>query len=88
MEQIEFMVVIDGSAGDIDMSFGWKICPLNGDIIVEHLVQHLDKFHPSVLKAMVCYQHLAFLPRNGTHSINNKNNIPHVFRQQRSDYKN
>eukprot|EP00957_Ditylum_brightwellii_P003816 289885-Ditylum_brightwellii.AAC.1 len=36
MEQSKFMVVTDGSAGEIDMSFGWKICTLNGDIIAEH----------------------------------------------------
>eukprot|EP00957_Ditylum_brightwellii_P110727 8444366-Ditylum_brightwellii.AAC.1 len=38
MEQSEFMVVTDGSAGEINVSFGWKICTLNGDIITEHLV--------------------------------------------------
>eukprot|EP00957_Ditylum_brightwellii_P088404 6733427-Ditylum_brightwellii.AAC.1 len=36
MEQSKFMVVTDGSAGEIDMSFGWKICALNGDIIAKH----------------------------------------------------
>eukprot|EP00957_Ditylum_brightwellii_P118311 9023606-Ditylum_brightwellii.AAC.1 len=36
MEQSKFMVVTDGSAGKIDMSFGWKICTLNGDVIAEH----------------------------------------------------
>eukprot|EP00957_Ditylum_brightwellii_P032446 2458776-Ditylum_brightwellii.AAC.1 len=36
MEQSKFMVVTDGSAGKIDMSFGWKVCTLNGDIIAEH----------------------------------------------------
>eukprot|EP00957_Ditylum_brightwellii_P005909 448135-Ditylum_brightwellii.AAC.1 len=36
MEQSEFMVVTDGSAGEIDVSFGWKICTFNGDIIAEH----------------------------------------------------
>eukprot|EP00957_Ditylum_brightwellii_P188057 14317318-Ditylum_brightwellii.AAC.1 len=35
MEQKEFMVITDGSAGEIDMSFGWKICTLNGDIIAK-----------------------------------------------------
>eukprot|EP00957_Ditylum_brightwellii_P171519 13057701-Ditylum_brightwellii.AAC.1 len=37
MEQSKFMVVMDGSAGDINMSFGWKICTLNRNIIAEHL---------------------------------------------------
>eukprot|EP00957_Ditylum_brightwellii_P057744 4378043-Ditylum_brightwellii.AAC.1 len=36
MEQSDFLVVIDGSAGEIDMSFGWKICTMNGNLIVEH----------------------------------------------------
>eukprot|EP00957_Ditylum_brightwellii_P011279 853458-Ditylum_brightwellii.AAC.1 len=36
MEQSKFMVVTDGSAGEINMSFGWKICTLNGGIIAEH----------------------------------------------------
>eukprot|EP00957_Ditylum_brightwellii_P107117 8172700-Ditylum_brightwellii.AAC.1 len=37
MEQSKFMVVTDGSAGDIDISFGWKICTLSRDIIAEYL---------------------------------------------------
>eukprot|EP00957_Ditylum_brightwellii_P203926 15336805-Ditylum_brightwellii.AAC.1 len=37
MEQIKFMVVTDGSAGEVDMSFIWKICTLNWDIIAEHV---------------------------------------------------
>eukprot|EP00957_Ditylum_brightwellii_P203832 15336423-Ditylum_brightwellii.AAC.1 len=36
MEQSEFIVVTNGSAGEIDMSLGWKICTLNGDIVAEH----------------------------------------------------
>eukprot|EP00957_Ditylum_brightwellii_P068879 5228324-Ditylum_brightwellii.AAC.1 len=36
MEQSEFIVVTDGSVGEIDMSFEWKICTLNGEIIAEH----------------------------------------------------
>eukprot|EP00957_Ditylum_brightwellii_P097699 7440905-Ditylum_brightwellii.AAC.1 len=36
VEQSEFMVVTDGSAGEINMFFGWKICTMNGDIIDEH----------------------------------------------------
>eukprot|EP00957_Ditylum_brightwellii_P128966 9838327-Ditylum_brightwellii.AAC.1 len=36
MEQSEFLVVTDGSAGETDMSFRWKICTLNGDHIAEH----------------------------------------------------
>eukprot|EP00957_Ditylum_brightwellii_P132017 10065946-Ditylum_brightwellii.AAC.1 len=36
MAQSEFIVVTDGSAGEIDVSFRWKICTLNGDIIAEH----------------------------------------------------
>eukprot|EP00957_Ditylum_brightwellii_P009893 746702-Ditylum_brightwellii.AAC.1 len=38
MEQSEFIVVTNGSAGEINMSFGWKICTLNGDIIAEYVV--------------------------------------------------
>ena len=37
MEQSKFMVITDGSAGEINMSFGWKKCMLNGGIIAEHL---------------------------------------------------
>eukprot|EP00957_Ditylum_brightwellii_P133581 10184933-Ditylum_brightwellii.AAC.1 len=36
MEQSKFMEVTDGSAGEADMSFGWKICTMNGDPIAEH----------------------------------------------------
>eukprot|EP00957_Ditylum_brightwellii_P069997 5316733-Ditylum_brightwellii.AAC.1 len=36
MAQSEFIVVTNGSAGEIDISFGWKICTSNGDIIAEH----------------------------------------------------
>eukprot|EP00957_Ditylum_brightwellii_P106956 8160203-Ditylum_brightwellii.AAC.1 len=36
MEQSEFVVVTDGSVGEFDMSFGWKICTLNGENIAEH----------------------------------------------------
>eukprot|EP00957_Ditylum_brightwellii_P035024 2655560-Ditylum_brightwellii.AAC.1 len=36
MEQNEFLVVTDSSAGDTDMSFGWKICTTNGDPIAEN----------------------------------------------------
>eukprot|EP00957_Ditylum_brightwellii_P084204 6402573-Ditylum_brightwellii.AAC.1 len=36
MEQSEFMVVTESSAEEIDMSFGQKICTLNGDIIAKH----------------------------------------------------
>eukprot|EP00957_Ditylum_brightwellii_P001457 113682-Ditylum_brightwellii.AAC.1 len=37
MEQSEFIVVTNGSAGEIDMSFGWKICKSNGEIIEKHV---------------------------------------------------
>eukprot|EP00957_Ditylum_brightwellii_P024343 1836464-Ditylum_brightwellii.AAC.1 len=37
MEQSEFIVVTDGSAREMDMSFGWKIFTSNGDIITEHM---------------------------------------------------
>eukprot|EP00957_Ditylum_brightwellii_P118722 9055054-Ditylum_brightwellii.AAC.1 len=36
MEQSKFLVITDGSAEEIDMPFGWKICTMNGDIIAEH----------------------------------------------------
>eukprot|EP00957_Ditylum_brightwellii_P165836 12625914-Ditylum_brightwellii.AAC.1 len=36
MEQSEFVVVTNGSVGEIDMSFGWKICTLNRESIAEH----------------------------------------------------
>eukprot|EP00957_Ditylum_brightwellii_P009616 724803-Ditylum_brightwellii.AAC.1 len=36
MEQNEFVVVTNGSIGEFDMSFGWKICALNGENIAEH----------------------------------------------------
>eukprot|EP00957_Ditylum_brightwellii_P106512 8126487-Ditylum_brightwellii.AAC.1 len=36
MEQSEFVVVTDDSVGEFDTSFGWKICTLNGESIVEH----------------------------------------------------
>eukprot|EP00957_Ditylum_brightwellii_P169094 12869841-Ditylum_brightwellii.AAC.1 len=36
IEQSELIVVTDGSVEEIDMSFGWKICTLKGDIIAEH----------------------------------------------------
>eukprot|EP00957_Ditylum_brightwellii_P190894 14535229-Ditylum_brightwellii.AAC.1 len=36
MEQSKFLVVTDGSDGDTDMSFGWKICTTNGDPIVQN----------------------------------------------------
>ena len=36
MVQSEFIVVTNGSIGEIDISFGWKICTSNGDIIAEH----------------------------------------------------
>eukprot|EP00957_Ditylum_brightwellii_P009615 724710-Ditylum_brightwellii.AAC.1 len=36
MEQSEFVVVTDGLVGEFDMSFGWKICTLNGEHIAEH----------------------------------------------------
>eukprot|EP00957_Ditylum_brightwellii_P111612 8513366-Ditylum_brightwellii.AAC.1 len=36
MEQSKFLVVTDGSAGDTDMSFRWKICTTSGDPIEEH----------------------------------------------------
>eukprot|EP00957_Ditylum_brightwellii_P190109 14472357-Ditylum_brightwellii.AAC.1 len=37
MEQSEFIVVTDGSVGEIDVYFGWKICTSNGEIIAEHV---------------------------------------------------
>eukprot|EP00957_Ditylum_brightwellii_P122105 9312284-Ditylum_brightwellii.AAC.1 len=36
MEQSEFLVVTNGSVGEIDLSFGWKISTSNGEIIAEH----------------------------------------------------
>eukprot|EP00957_Ditylum_brightwellii_P044643 3384664-Ditylum_brightwellii.AAC.1 len=36
MQQSKFMVVTDGSAREIDMPFGWKICTLNGNIIAKY----------------------------------------------------
>eukprot|EP00957_Ditylum_brightwellii_P009697 731028-Ditylum_brightwellii.AAC.1 len=36
MEQSEFVVITNDSVGEIDMSFGWKICTSNWEIIVEH----------------------------------------------------
>eukprot|EP00957_Ditylum_brightwellii_P056422 4276815-Ditylum_brightwellii.AAC.1 len=30
------MVATDDSAGEINLSFGWKICTMNGDIIAEY----------------------------------------------------
>eukprot|EP00957_Ditylum_brightwellii_P034966 2650288-Ditylum_brightwellii.AAC.1 len=36
MEQSDSMVITDSSAGEIDMSIGWKICTLNLDIIAKH----------------------------------------------------
>eukprot|EP00957_Ditylum_brightwellii_P065854 4994512-Ditylum_brightwellii.AAC.1 len=36
MEQSKFLVVTDGSAGDTDMSFGWKNCTTNGDPTAEN----------------------------------------------------
>eukprot|EP00957_Ditylum_brightwellii_P143701 10948241-Ditylum_brightwellii.AAC.1 len=36
MEQSKFLAVTDGSAGETDMSFGWKICTMNWDPIAEH----------------------------------------------------
>eukprot|EP00957_Ditylum_brightwellii_P052979 4016789-Ditylum_brightwellii.AAC.1 len=36
MEQSEFFMVTDSSVREIDMSFGWKICTLSGEIIAEH----------------------------------------------------
>jgi hypothetical protein len=36
MEKNEFVVVTNGSVGEFDMSFGWKISTLNGENIAEH----------------------------------------------------
>eukprot|EP00957_Ditylum_brightwellii_P096019 7315535-Ditylum_brightwellii.AAC.1 len=36
MEENEFVVVIDGSVGEFDMPFGWKINTLEGETIAEH----------------------------------------------------
>eukprot|EP00957_Ditylum_brightwellii_P075632 5748080-Ditylum_brightwellii.AAC.1 len=36
MEQSKFLVFTDGSAGETDMSFRWKICTINGDTIAKH----------------------------------------------------
>eukprot|EP00957_Ditylum_brightwellii_P079503 6045217-Ditylum_brightwellii.AAC.1 len=36
MEKNEFVVVTDGSVGEFDTSFGWKISTLNGENIAEH----------------------------------------------------
>eukprot|EP00957_Ditylum_brightwellii_P209813 15363366-Ditylum_brightwellii.AAC.1 len=37
MEKNEFIVVTNGSVGEMYMSFGWKISTLNGENIAEHL---------------------------------------------------
>eukprot|EP00957_Ditylum_brightwellii_P069311 5261724-Ditylum_brightwellii.AAC.1 len=60
MEQSKFMVVTDNSAQEIDMSFGWKICALNRDIIAEHLGPAFGQASSFRAEAMLCYQHLAF----------------------------
>ena len=83
MEQSKFMVVTDGSAGEIDMSFGWKICTLNGDIIAEHLGPAFGQASSFRAEGYGVLSALSFL-----HSINKETNIPNVSRQQRSDYKN
>eukprot|EP00957_Ditylum_brightwellii_P177340 13508552-Ditylum_brightwellii.AAC.1 len=36
MEKNEIVVVTDGSVGEFDMSFGWKISTLNGEDKAEH----------------------------------------------------
>eukprot|EP00957_Ditylum_brightwellii_P183625 13986508-Ditylum_brightwellii.AAC.1 len=39
MEKNEFVVVTDGSVGEFDMSFRWKISTLNGENIAKHVGQ-------------------------------------------------
>eukprot|EP00957_Ditylum_brightwellii_P048931 3712890-Ditylum_brightwellii.AAC.1 len=63
MEQSEFVVVTDGSVGEINMFFGWKICTSNGEIIVEHVG------HPFEPKAMVFISTQLFLLCNGVYGI-------------------
>eukprot|EP00957_Ditylum_brightwellii_P112198 8554122-Ditylum_brightwellii.AAC.1 len=36
MEKNEFVVVTDGSVGEFDMLFGWKISTLDGETIADH----------------------------------------------------
>eukprot|EP00957_Ditylum_brightwellii_P179329 13661572-Ditylum_brightwellii.AAC.1 len=36
MMQGEFLVATDGSAGNTNMSFGWKICTKTGEPIATH----------------------------------------------------
>eukprot|EP00957_Ditylum_brightwellii_P073610 5593663-Ditylum_brightwellii.AAC.1 len=51
MEQGKFLVVTDGSAGETDTSFGWKICTMNGDPITEHAglaFRQASSFHAEV----------------------------------------
>eukprot|EP00957_Ditylum_brightwellii_P024550 1853586-Ditylum_brightwellii.AAC.1 len=36
MEKKEFVVVTDGSVGEVGMSFGWKISTVEGETIAEH----------------------------------------------------
>eukprot|EP00957_Ditylum_brightwellii_P136538 10412403-Ditylum_brightwellii.AAC.1 len=89
MEQSKFMVVTNDSAGEIDMSFGWKICMLNGDIKTKHsgpAFGQVSSFHAEgygVLSA------LSFFCRamEYTETIT-KLAFKNVSRQQRSHYKN
>eukprot|EP00957_Ditylum_brightwellii_P148478 11304758-Ditylum_brightwellii.AAC.1 len=37
MEKNEFVVVTDGSVGEVDMLFGWKISTVEGETIAEHV---------------------------------------------------
>eukprot|EP00957_Ditylum_brightwellii_P013189 995981-Ditylum_brightwellii.AAC.1 len=60
MEQNEFVVVTDGLFGEFDMSFGWKICTLNGQNLAEHAGPAFGQHHHFEPKAMVFYQHLVF----------------------------
>eukprot|EP00957_Ditylum_brightwellii_P193256 14714830-Ditylum_brightwellii.AAC.1 len=55
MVQSEFIVVTNGSAGGTDMSFGWKICTSNGNIIAEHTAPafgQASSFQAGVLSAL------------------------------------
>ena len=61
MEQSELVVVTDGLVGEFDMSFGWKMCTLNGENIAEHAgpaFRQVSSFHAKgygVLSALIFF---------------------------------
>eukprot|EP00957_Ditylum_brightwellii_P050825 3853469-Ditylum_brightwellii.AAC.1 len=60
MAQSEFIMVTNGSVGEIDVSFGRKICTSNGDIIAEHAGPAFGQASSSRAKDYDVYQHSAF----------------------------